>query len=93
MEQMLLLMLEQRSAGTVHDALWSASGARGIQNVQRMIEGHLRKPQRGSTSAKFVKPYCPRFRIAKACEVRLGIHVGNDDYPLDAWDFRQQLGD
>src|SRR2546430_9512657 len=38
-QQVLLVMLQQRAAGAMHDALRSAGRAGRIQDVQRMVEG------------------------------------------------------
>ena len=39
MQLLLDQMLDQAAAGTMHDALGHACSARGIQDVERMIEG------------------------------------------------------
>ena len=45
MQLLLDQMLDQAAAGTMHNALGHACGTRGIQDVERMIEGQLLEHQ------------------------------------------------
>src|SRR5882757_9664772 len=58
-----------------------------------MIERHLRKLQRHPTLSKLIELRRLRARLAEACKIRRGAHVGNDHNTLDAGYLHQQLRD
>ncbi len=48
MQTVFFQVLQQRTARTVHDALGYASGARGVHDIQRVVEGERRELHGGN---------------------------------------------
>jgi hypothetical protein len=78
-QQVLLLVLQQRAAGAVHDALRHAGRAGGVENVQRMVEGQLREGQRLPAAAEAVPRRGARGGRAEPLELRGRIDVRHHD--------------
>jgi len=74
-------LLDQRSAGTVHDALWHAGGAGRIHDVDRMIERQHFELRRMVFAAGEI---VPRHGAAQSVERQRVAGVGHHDELLDA---------
>ena len=85
-----LQVLQQRAARAVDDALGHAGGARGIQDVERMIEGQggeIDAVHAGERRDEVPPAHCLGYRI-----VQRGFgHVGNDDDSLDRMQLARHL--
>ena len=90
-QQMLLLMLQQRAARAVHDALGHPGGARRIKDVERMIERCRDAAERHVSCAERLPARRPGSGRAQPFELRLAARVGDDDDPLDTRKLRQHL--
>ncbi len=88
-QQMLLLVLQQSAAGTVHDALRNAGRSGRIENVDGMVERQLDELQWRAVLAEFV----PVLGIPQPIERRIRLHVGDHYYALHARELRQDLCD
>ena len=73
MQLVFLEVLQQRAASTVHDALGQASGARGIQDEQRMVEGQSDELGAGARRTEPV----PSDRARKCRGARIGRRIGS----------------
>ena len=91
-EPMLLQMLEQRAAGAVHDAFRHAGRARGIQDVERMVEGQPREGDRRRRRRAAMKS-ASRTALGSVREIRRVAEIGQHDDALDAGQLRQAFAD
>src|SRR2546430_14710047 len=69
-QQVLLVMLQQRAAGAMHDALRSAGRAGRIQDVQRMVEGERGEGCGAPADAELLPERSEERRVGKECRSR-----------------------
>src|SRR5437667_5131236 len=89
MQLLLAHVLEQRAAGSMHDALGHSGRAGGKEDVQRMVEGQLLERDLGGRSIG--DEVFQTLRARNGGNVRLIAQVGNDDDALEAWQARRDL--
>ncbi len=73
-------MLQERAANAVNDAFGWASGTRGVQNVERVVETDAFKAQFGAGLTGFLKAHCPGNRVPGARP-----QVADYGHMFDAW--------
>ncbi len=85
-------VLQQNAAGAVDDAFGNAGGSGGIENIERMIEGHL-----GESNGRFAfagAEGVKGFRLGQLRGHGFGLPGVIDHHGLfDAWQLGQNLGD
>ena len=90
-QQVLFLMLQQRAARAVHDAFRHARRARGIEDVERMVEPVGRNSSGAPGVPKAFQDVAIAAAVTQALELRLRAHIGHHDDALDGRQFRQHL--
>src|SRR5579863_2542861 len=92
MQDVLLLMLQQRSSGAVHDAFRCSGRSRRVQDVQWMVE-RCRGEARRRPDAELLEACRPGRESTQAVERRLCADVGDDDDAAYRWELSQYLRD
>ncbi len=92
--QPLLDLLDQDAAVALDDRLGQARGARGVEDPQGVVEGHLLKARaRGGALGVRVEQLLPGDRSrAHGCRLCRRVQVGQQDGLLDGWELGQDSG-
>ena len=93
MQAVLHQVLQQDAAGAVDDGLGHARGSRGVQHVERVIEGQGRELQarRAGGGRGLVQEDLPGHGPGQAAEVGIGAQERHDDDPLGATEVGDDL--
>ena len=86
-QQVLLLVLQQGAAHPVHDALWSASGTGGVEDVQRVVEFDPFELE----ALRIVSEFLEAFGAFEPGKRRARVQVADHGHALDAWQPRDEL--
>jgi hypothetical protein len=78
---MLLEVLKQGSAGTMHDALGHPGGARRVHDEQGMVE---RQPDKGNLGDRQERPdeFGQHAGVMDMGQIVMGVHIGHHNNPL-----------
>ena len=91
MQHQFLHLVQQNPARTLHHALGEPRGARGVHDVERMIEGQLCKfdiPARMPCDEVFIAD-----GVGNRLDIRSWIGIGHHDDPFDRRQLLQNLAD